>query len=140
MTEFNFRSLGPFFWYGGAGNYLVHHIDECLGVVPIKVLNHLNFVAVRENVCDQGDLLVRSERKFNRALPCWNTAACEKQVSPVCGSGVGTHKPNEIRNGRGRILGSLFQHCCINDHLSSVKAGWAGRGGRTPLATANLAA
>ena len=64
--------------------YLIHCIDKRLGVIPIKVLNHLNFVAVREHVCHQGYLLVRSARKFNQALPCRNAAACEKQVSPMC--------------------------------------------------------
>ena len=56
------------------------------------------------------------------------------------GSGVEAYKPHEILSACGRIRDSLSQHRCINLHTPSVKVGWAGRGGRSPLMTANLAA
>ena len=49
--------------------YLVYHINERLSIVPTKALDHLNFARVGEDDSDQGDLLVRSERRIHQAFP-----------------------------------------------------------------------
>ena len=38
--------------------YLIYHIDKALSIVPVKALDHLDFVTVRKDVCDQRDLAV----------------------------------------------------------------------------------
>jgi hypothetical protein len=51
-----------------------------------------------------------------------------------------TYKRQEICAVCGRMWASWFQHCCISAHKPSVKLGWIGRGGRSPLVIANTAA
>ena len=53
---------------------------------------------------------------------------------------VETYKLHEIRKTGGRRRGSWFQQSLVNAHNPSVKAGWVGRGGRSPPTIANIAA
>ena len=66
------------------GKYLIYHIDEGLSIITTKVLNRLCFVTVGKYVRDQGDLVVRTEGKFDSVLPRRNAAACEKLVRSIC--------------------------------------------------------
>ena len=59
-----------------------------------------------------------------------------------CAIARGTHEQPRISNTpetAGRKWGSWFQHCCINVHSCSVRAGWVGRGGRLPPIIASVA-
>ena len=46
----------------------------------MELLDYFGFFAVGEDVRDQGDPLVQSERMIDQALPCWSVAAREKRV------------------------------------------------------------
>ena len=120
--------------------YLIYHINKGLSVISIKRPNRLGILVVREDVRNQGPALGRSGRVINQGLPRWDPAAALKAgQADTHGSGAETYKPHETLSACGRRWASLFQHRCISVHISSVKAGWIGRGGRSPRLTADLA-
>ena len=55
------------------------------------------------------------------------------------GSRAETYKPRKICDTCGRKEASWSQHRCVNAHNTSVKFGWAGRGGRSPSTIADIA-
>lgn len=56
---------------------LIYHIDKSLGIVLREVANHLNLTVVREDRCDYGDALIRSEGMADQPLPGWYSTAEE---------------------------------------------------------------
>ena len=57
------------------GEYLVRHIDKCLGIVTTETLDYPDLDVVREDGCDQGDPFVCCEFPTDQTFPCWSTAA-----------------------------------------------------------------
>lgn len=68
-----------------ARKYLIHHIDKRLSVIPAQTLNHLSIITVGEDICDQGDSLIRTEGTINQAFPHWNSATREKMIRQTSG-------------------------------------------------------
>ena len=52
----------------GSIHFLVHHIDKCLCVVPMKATDRVTLILVREDRLDQGGEFMRSERTSDQTL------------------------------------------------------------------------
>ena len=56
-------------------------IDEGLGIIPGKLHNHLNLIAVREYFRDQRGALIRGKSMADQLFPGGVFATCEKAVN-----------------------------------------------------------
>jgi len=48
--------------------YLVYHIDECLGIFSLEVVDHVFLIFTREDRLDQGGKLVQGEHPSNQTF------------------------------------------------------------------------
>ena len=60
--------------------YPIYYVDKGLGILPAETPDCLDFIAIRKDLCDQGDAITWVEGTINQAFPRWNSPAREKQV------------------------------------------------------------
>ena len=65
--------------------YLVHNIDEALGIVPGELSDCLDLILVQEYRRDQKDALVCGERMTDQPFPGWKVTTREDTVRPTDG-------------------------------------------------------
>ena len=88
---------------GVGERYLIYHINKGLGILPTKILHHLSFITIGEDVCDQGGALIWIEVGVDQAFPRWNTPAFEEDMRlTFAWIQKGTYTSGGIRSTRGR--------------------------------------
>ena len=65
--------------------YLVYYINKGLSILPTETPDRLDFFAVCEDLCDQGDTIIWVEGTINQAFPRRDSPAHEKQVKGTSG-------------------------------------------------------
>jgi hypothetical protein len=139
------RSISFSFVQDCTGTCLVYCVNKELCVVLEEVIDHFNLIWIREDQCDSGDALVRSEALSDKFLPSRDVPVKEatpKSNNGLSSSGRGADRDSKIFNASaafGREGGSCAQQRSTNDHKFSVNIGCVGRGGRLPSVTDSMA-
>ena len=58
--------------------HLGYRIKKCLGIIPVKLPDHLGLVVVREDFHDKSGAFVSGECMANQLLPGWAFSADER--------------------------------------------------------------
>ena len=62
------------------GKYLIYRINEGLSIIPTETRHLLGFIAVGEDIRNQGYALIYGVRSINQTFPCWGATARGKLV------------------------------------------------------------
>jgi hypothetical protein len=59
---------------------LIHHVTECLGVIPTEATDRITFVLTRKDRLNQRRKLVRSKRALDQTLTGWSVGVDKKGI------------------------------------------------------------
>ena len=65
------------------GTYLVHNINEYLGIVHREVFDHLDLIIIRENCRNQSDMFIYGKGIADQLFP-------DRSVRTICGQAKGS--------------------------------------------------